>query len=98
MRAQQRPIHTITRDNTTEFHAYQKLEAACDTRVYFATPHHSWERGTNEHTNGLIRPYLPKRARMEPLTQRDCTRIATNRNQRLRKCLGFRTRAECYEP
>lgn len=98
IRAQQRPVHTITADNGTEFHGYKKLEAVRPTRFYFATPHHSWERGTNENTNGLIRQYLPKRTSMEHLTQRDCTRIATKLNQRPRKCLDFRTPEDCYEP
>uniref|UniRef100_UPI00209541A0 IS30 family transposase n=1 Tax=Vibrio paracholerae TaxID=650003 RepID=UPI00209541A0 len=39
---------TITADNGTEFNQYELIEAATDTRFYFATPHHSWERGTNE--------------------------------------------------
>jgi transposase, IS30 family len=96
--AQWRPVHTITVDNGTEFHAYRALEAATDARVYFATPHHAWERGTNENTNGLIRQYLPKRTSMEHLTQQDCTRIATTLNRRPRKRLAFRTPEECYEP
>ena len=96
--AQPRPVRTITLDNGTEFHAYKALEATVATRCYFATPHHSWERGTNENTNGLIRQYLPKRASMEQLTQRECTRIATTLNQRPRKRLGYRTPEECYVP
>ena len=48
------PIHTITADNGTEFHGYKLFEAATTARFFFATPHHSWERGTNENTNGLI--------------------------------------------
>jgi transposase, IS30 family len=96
--AQPRPVRTITVDNGTEFHAYAALERVVDARFYFATPHHSWERGTNENTNGLIRQYLPKRTSMEHLTQRDCTRIATKLNRRPRKRLGYRTPEECYEP
>jgi len=52
-------VHTVTADNGTEFHSYALIEAATGARFYFATPHHSWERGTNENTNGLIRQYLP---------------------------------------
>jgi len=94
--AQPRPVRTITVDNGTEFHAYAALEAMIDARFYFATPHHAWERGTNENTNGLIRQYLPKRASMAHLTQRECTRIATLLNRRPRKRLGYRTPEECY--
>ena len=96
--AQPRPVRTITVDNGTEFHAYAALETHVDARFYFATPHHAWERGTNENTNGLIRQYLPKRASMEHVTQRDCTRIATKLNRRPRKRLRYRTPEECYVP
>ncbi len=62
--AQPHPVQTITVDNGTEFHDYARLERATATRFYFATPHHAWERGTNENTNSLIRQYLPKRQSM----------------------------------
>ena len=97
IRQQPRPVRTITVDNGTEFHAYARLEKTIATRFYFATPHHSWERGTNENTNGLIRQYLPKRTSMEHVTQQDCNRIAKRLNQRPRKRLGYRTPEECYE-
>jgi IS30 family transposase len=51
---------TITSDNGTEFHKYKDIEKRCQTTFYFANPYHSWERGSNEHVNGLIRQYLPK--------------------------------------
>ena len=95
---QPRPVRTITVDNGTEFHSYPALEQRVDARFYFATPHHAWERGTNENTNGLIRQYLPKRASMAHLNQPDCNRIATKLNRRPRKRLGFRTPEECYVP
>lgn len=94
--AQAHPVRTITVDNGTEFHEYAKLERTTRARFYFATPHHAWERGTNENTNGLIRQYLPKRQSMAHLTQHDCNRIATKLNRRPRKRLGFRTPEECY--
>ena len=50
---------TITADNGAEFHQYPEIEKATNTEFYFANPHHSWERGTNENTNGLIRQYIP---------------------------------------
>ena len=59
-------------------------------------PHHSWERETNENTNGLIRQYLPKRKSMAHIEQTDLDAIARKLNTRPRKRLGFRTPEECY--
>jgi IS30 family transposase len=96
IRRQSRPVRTITADNGTEFHGYAAIEEKTQARFYFATPHHAWERGTNENTNGLIRQYLPKRQTMEHLTQWGCNRIAAILNTRPRKRLGYRTPEECY--
>ncbi len=98
IRRQHRAVRTITADNGTEFHGYAAIEHATRARFYFATPHHAWERGTNENTNGLIRQYLPKKQTMAHLTQHDCNRIATKLNTRPRKRLNYRTPEECYEP
>jgi transposase, IS30 family len=89
-------VATITADNGSEFHGYARTEAATGVPWYFATPHHSWERGTNENTNGLIRQYLPKRTSMAHVTQLDCDAIAQRLNSRPRKRLGYRTPEECY--
>jgi IS30 family transposase len=89
-------IATITADNGTEFHDYGQIEAATGTLFYFATPHHSWERGSCENANGLLRQYLPKRASMAQITQADCDTIAAKLNSRPRKRLGYRTPEECY--
>ncbi len=91
-----RTTRTVTVDNGTEFHGYKAIEAATGADFFFATPHHSWERGTNENTNGLIRQYAPKRTSLAHLTQKDCDAIARKLNNRPRKRLGFRTPAECY--
>jgi IS30 family transposase len=82
---------TITADNGTEFHGYEEIEQATGVKIYFATPYHSWERGTNENTNGLIRQYLPKRMSMKRLTQDRCDAIARALNNRPRKRHGFHT-------
>jgi len=87
---------TITADNGTEFHDYASVEAATGVRFYFATPYHSWERGSNENFNGLLRQYLPKRTSMAHLTQQHCDAIANQLNSRPRKRLGFRTPEECF--
>lgn len=92
-----RRTRTLTLDNGTEFHGYKDLERATGTTVFFATPHHSWERGTCENTNGLIRQYLPKRRSMARVTQNDCDQIAAALNSRPRKRHAFLTPAELYE-
>jgi IS30 family transposase len=87
-------FRTITADNGTEFHSYQKIEKATGVKFYFATPHHAWERATNENTNGLIRQYLPKRKSMAHVTQWDCNRIARKLNTRPRKRYNYETPEE----
>ena len=85
---------TITVDNGPEFHGYKQIEAATGVKVYFANPYASWERGTNENTNGLIRQYIPKRTSMKTLTQQRCNEIASALNNRPRKRHGFRSPLE----
>jgi transposase, IS30 family len=87
---------SITFDNGTEFHSYKEIEAAHQITCYFAAPYHSWERGTNENTNGLIRQYIPKRTCMRHLTQKDCDRIAYSLNTRPRKRYGYKTPEQLY--
>jgi transposase, IS30 family len=89
-------FQTITSDNGTEFHDYKGIEQSTRVRFYFATPHHAWERGSNENANGLIRQYLPKGESMAGLSQQQCDAIARRLNTRPRKRLGFRTPSECY--
>jgi len=78
-------FRTITSDNGCEFHGYKRIEQRMGIEFYFANPHHSWERGTNENTNGLIRQYLKKGSNLDSLTQADCNRIARILNNRPRK-------------
>jgi IS30 family transposase len=85
------PFKTITFDNGTEFHDYKRIEKSCGIKCYFATPYHSWERGTNENTNGLIRQYLPKGMCLKDITQSVCDRIAKALNTRPRKRYGYKT-------
>ena len=85
---------TITSDNGTEFHAYKDVEEATGTKYYFAQPYHSWERGTNENFNGLLRQYLPKRKSMKRVTQKECEEIAHSLNSRPRKRHNWRTPIE----
>lgn len=89
-------VQTITADNGSELAGYRTVEARTGARFYFARPYQAWERGTNENTNGRLRQYLPKGMDLARLTQRDCTRLARQLNQRPRKRLGSRTPEECY--
>jgi len=94
IRAAHMPVRTITADNGTEFHGFKDIERATGVRFFFATPHHSWERGSNENANGLIRQYLPKRMNLNPVSQDLCDWIALQLNNRPRKRYHFRTPAE----
>jgi len=96
LRHEPHPVRTITSDNGSEFHLYKQLEQRLGTTFYFATPHHAWERATNENTNGLLRQYLPKQTCLKTLTQRQCRAIAEQLNHRPRLRLGFRTPNEVY--
>ena len=92
----ERKVHTITFDNGTEFHGYKDIEARTGIKCYFAAPYHSWERGTNENTNGLIRQYLPKRSCFRNVPQEKCDQIAFALNTRPRKRHCYKTPEEVY--
>ena len=96
IRSHCRHFKTITFDNGTEFHDYARLEQRFPVKVYFATPYHSWERGSNENFNGLLRQYLPKGTCMSTVTQARCDQIADDLNHRPRKRHGFKTPAALY--
>ena len=83
------PVRTLTLDNGTEFHGYRAVEEATGVQIYFAQPHHPWQRGSNENANGLLRQYWPKRASMVKLSQRQCDQVAHKLNSRPRKRYGY---------
>ena len=84
-------IKTLTADNGCEFHGYKEVEVATGVLFYFATPHHSWERGTIENTNGLIRQYLPKGRTMEYISAEFLELVESRINNRPRRILGYRS-------
>jgi IS30 family transposase len=84
-------LHTITADNGKEFAYHEQLTAKLGAAVYFARPYHSWERGLNENTNGLLRQYWPKSTDFTQVTDKDVLAVVTQLNQRPRKTLGFKT-------
>ena len=82
---------TLTLDNGTEMSNYQAIERHTKLQIYFANPYHSWERGTNENTNGLLRFYFPKKMSFAHLTQAMLDEAVKQLNTRPRKRLGYRT-------
>jgi len=96
IRAQRRPVRSITADNGSEMTEHRRIERLTGARFYFAHPYHAWERGTNENTNGLLRQYWPKGQSLAHLTQRACNAVARRLNTRPRKRLGYLTPEECY--
>ena len=83
------PVHTITCDNGKEFADHEDIARALGARIYFAHPYASWERGTNENTNGLIRQYIPKSTDFSALVKTDILFVENRLNMRPRKCLSF---------
>lgn len=87
---------TTTLDNGREHHLHGELTEALAVAVYFADPYSSWQRGTNENTNGLLRRYLPKRTDFTTLTQGELDDIVEEINNRPRKCLDYATPNEVF--
>ena len=88
--------HTITSDNGKEFAYHKQVSVALDTDFYFANPYHSWERGLNEHTNGLIRQYLPKKSEFLKVSKDEINMIQNRLNHRPRKILNYKTPYEVF--
>jgi IS30 family transposase len=84
-------VHTITFDNGLEFAGHETVSKSLRTKVYFARPYHSWERGLNENTNGLVRQYLPKKTCFRGVDQDQLDDVARKLNHRPRKTLDYRT-------
>lgn len=87
---------TVTPDRGKEFAAFAEVEAACGVEFFFALPHHPWQRGTNENTNGLIREYFPKGTDFSAVTDGEVRAVYDAINMRPRKRLGYRTPYEAH--
>ena len=87
---------TCTNDNGPEFALHEQTERALSMRMYFAYPYRSWERGTNENTNRLLRAFFPKSLCFEDITQEDVDQVVDLLNHRPRKRLGYRTPHEVF--
>ena len=80
-----------TYDNGKEFAYHMEIAKVLKADGYFAHHYHSWERGLNENTNGLIRKYQPKGTDFNKLTDKQVLEIMDKLNNRPRKCLGYKT-------
>ena len=87
---------TITSDNGKEFSYHQEISKELETDFYFAHPYRSCERGLNEHTNGLIREYFPKKTEFKDITKKQIIEVQHKLNSRPRKILGYKTPAEVF--
>ena len=83
--------HTITADNGQEFADHERIAKELKTDVYFAHPYSSWERGSNENMNGLVRQYFPKKCSFATITETEIEFVMERLNNRPRKCLGFKS-------
>jgi transposase, IS30 family len=90
-------VKTLTVDNGKEFAHHQKVDQVLGIQTYFADPYCSWQRGSNENFNGLLRQYIPKKRRMETVTDEELTMIENRLNHRPRKRLGFKTPHEVFD-
>lgn len=88
--------HTITYDNGTSFAEHSITERETNTLIYFANPYHSWERGTNENTNGLLRQFYPKKTPFKNLKQEELDKVVRLINNRPRKRHNYRTPQEVF--
>ena len=91
-------VRSITLDNGTEFCAYKMIEQALSCQVFFADPYSSWQRGLNEHINGRLRHYFPKKSSFSNLTDEDVAHAVSSINNRPRKSLRWVSPAAILEP
>lgn len=87
---------SLTYDNGVEFSDFERIEKRTGMTVYFAHPYHSWERGTNENTNGLYRQFFPKKHDFTNTSQQDIDRVTRLLNTRPRKRHHYRTPDEVF--
>lgn len=85
---------SLTVDNGTENARHEEITEAIGTRCYFARPYASWQRGSNEQVNGMVRRYFPKGTDFSKITDEQVAWVESRINNRPRKCLGYKTPAE----
>lgn len=88
---------TNTYDNGPEFTEHEKISKGLNMHIYFANPYHSWERGTNENGNGLIRRFFPKKTDFDQISQEAIKYVENWINNRPMKCLDYKTPLEAFQ-
>jgi transposase, IS30 family len=88
---------SVTFDNGKEFAEHQQLSQSLNLEIYFALPYRSWQRGTNENTNGLLRQFFPKGTDFSRISHHEVARVEKLLNERPRKRLGYRTPSEILQ-
>jgi len=96
LKPHRKKVHTITSDNGKEFAGHEEIASKLKADFYFAHPYSSWERGTNENTNGLIRQYFPKNRDFTTITQQEIDMAMERLNSRPRKRLGYQTPSQVF--
>jgi IS30 family transposase len=89
-------VLTVTFDNGKEFSQHEIMSLILGADIYFAKPYHSWERGLNENTNGLVRQYHPKKTPFDTISKSELLYTERKLNNRPRKCLGYQTPFEVF--
>lgn len=89
-------VLTITMDNGWEFARHREFGRTLKADTFFAKPYHSWERGLNEHTNGLVRQYFPKATDFTAVAEHDVQKVEELLNNRPRAVLNYRTPLEVF--
>lgn len=89
-------VKTFTVDRGKEFAGYNEIEEKLNISIYFADPYASWQRGSNENTNGLLREFYPKKFDFATITQEELDIVINIINNRPRKCLGYKTPTEVF--
>ena len=89
-------VETVTLDRGKEFAEHALFTEATGAECYFCPPHHPWERGTNENTNGLLRQYFPRRCDLDGVSDEEVSMVYDELNRRPRRRLGYLTPHEVY--
>ncbi len=95
-RLPKKALQTFTTDRGKEFSCYSIIEKELGIPVYFADPYSSWQRGSNENSNGLLKEFFPKRTNFDHVTKKSLNLALQLINDRPRKCLDYKTSNEVF--